>query len=622
MKLSIHIITFLFCLSLQAQHLNDSTELESFMDGVINTLLVDEHIAGATLAIVHDGKIILKKGYGFADYEHRIPVDPDKSMFRIGSITKMFVWTSVMKLVAEGKLDLNADINTYLKDFKVPDGYDQPITLTHLLTHTPGFEDRVLGLFALDSTSLLPLGEILEKEMPERIRPPFTQASYSNHGTGIAAYIVEQVTGMPFYEYAEQQFIKPLEMEYTSLRQPLPATLKNYMSNGYKYSKEFEQMNFEYVPLYPVGAASASANDMTHWMLAYLQHGRYNNYQLIDSATLVRMRSEVKRHHPQVNPMLLGFMDISMNDVKVFGHGGDTFWFHSLMALIPDHNVGFFISFNTNTGGGAYEKAFRSFMNRYFPDSTAWEKPIDVTPEWLNKFSGEYEINRYPHSDITKISSLFGRISVTGSDHKLAVSSPQETKYFVPIDSTTFREEFSNEKLAFELDGSGNVIHAYDRLFAIFAFDKVSFIKASQTHTLVFAVVMIVSLFTVLYWPFVALARKNYVRGSRTKQPLSFPSRLIAWMNYFLVLVFITGLISSLGEPEDLVYGISGSLKALLVIPIILIFTTAGMIIAWIGIVQHKVYSMRSRIFYALLCLVSLVALWQLNYWNFIGFNY
>jgi hypothetical protein len=93
-------------------------------------------------------------------------------------------------------------------------------------------------------------------------------------------------------------------------------------------------------------------------------------------------------------------------------------------------------------------------------------------------------------------------------------------------------------------------------------------------------------------------------------------------MNYFLVLVFITGLISSLGEPEDLVYGISGSLKALLVIPIILIFTTAGMIIAWIGIVQHKVYSMRSRIFYALLCLVSLVALWQLNYWNFIGFNY
>ena len=177
MKKLLFFLSLALSLQLPAQSLRDTTDLESFMDGLLTAVLKEKNIAGATLAVIVDGKVTLTKGYGFADIDKQIPVDPKTTLFRIGSITKLFVWTAVMQQVALGKLNLEADINTYLKDFKIPDEFDQPITLKHLMTHTPGFEDRVIGLFAKDSTKLLPLGTILKKELPDRVRPPFTHAS-------------------------------------------------------------------------------------------------------------------------------------------------------------------------------------------------------------------------------------------------------------------------------------------------------------------------------------------------------------------------------------------------------------------------------------------------------------
>ena len=92
-------------------------------------------------------------------------------MFRIGSVSKLFTWTAVMQLVEQGKLDLDADVNTYLTEFKIPETYPEPITLKHLLAHTPGFEDHVLGLFAHGPDKLEPLGKILARELPARVRP-------------------------------------------------------------------------------------------------------------------------------------------------------------------------------------------------------------------------------------------------------------------------------------------------------------------------------------------------------------------------------------------------------------------------------------------------------------------
>lgn len=618
------ILVWLYIQPLRAQSLTDSVALEAFMDGLITAHMKENKVVGATLAIVYNGKVILKKGYGFADLQTQKPVNADTTLFRIGSISKMFVWVSVMQLVAEGKLDLNVDVNTYLKDVKIPDAFGQPVTMKHLMTHTPGFEDHVINLFAKDATSLRPLDEILKDEMPTRVRPPYTQSSYSNHGTGIAAHLVENISGMTFHEYVQQKIITPLQMNFATFSQPLPDRLAQFMSSGYRdVNNLVKKQEFEYVPLYPVGSASASAESMTHFMLALLQHGKYKDFQMLDSTTLELMKSNAHQHHPKVNPMRHGFMDLSQNGVTVIGHGGDTFWFHSLMALLPDHQTGIFFSVNTDKGGGIYMELLKEFMDHYFPEKEPLQAPLNVKKEWLHQFAGEYEINRYPHDDITKISALMSRAQISVEDStKLRFTLGSDVTMLVPIDSTTFREEFSSDVFAFEKDKEGRIIHAYLGGLPILAGDKKSGLDTSSNQILIFVLVIVTALFTIIYWPFAYFTRRNYHAQTHSKNKLSFTGKLIAWANYFLIFLFFLIFILSLSDPQEIVYGVPTSLKVALMIPFLVIVTTLLMFVFMVRNITNHRYSLGSRVCYLLLSLISVIALWQFNYWNLIGFNY
>jgi CubicO group peptidase (beta-lactamase class C family) len=179
------------------------------MDGTINAQLMAHHIPGATVAVVKDGKLIFAKGYGYADVDKPNPVLANETLFRVGSISKLFVWTAMMPLAEQVKLDLDADINVYLKDFQIPASYPRPITLKDLMTHTAGFEDLATGgrLFVGNASDIMPLGNYLKDEMPTRVRPPGEITTYSNYGAALAAYIVEQVSGMPFDKYVDENIL-------------------------------------------------------------------------------------------------------------------------------------------------------------------------------------------------------------------------------------------------------------------------------------------------------------------------------------------------------------------------------------------------------------------------------
>ena len=331
--------------------ISDPALLESFFDGMMNDHLKSKHIAGAVVAVVKDGNIVLKKGYGYSDYENKRPVSPDSSLFRIGSISKTFTWIAVMQLAAQGKLNLDEDVNDYLTDFRIPDGKGGPITLRNLMTHTPGFEDRLLGIFGRDEKSIRPYGEILKEQLPERVRPSGVEMSYSNHGTGIAAYIVENVSGLKWNEYVEQNIIKPLGMDHTTFRQPLPDHLAGMVSKGYNYENgSLKEYGFEFIPLAAVGGASSTADDMARYMITHLQLGRYNDISILDSASFSRIHGTEFKASPFVSGIGLGIYElVNWNGIRTIGHGGDTFWFHSIMALIPEKNLGLFVSFNTQT---------------------------------------------------------------------------------------------------------------------------------------------------------------------------------------------------------------------------------------------------------------------------------
>jgi CubicO group peptidase (beta-lactamase class C family) len=138
--------------------------LESFVDGLVREPMTANNIAGATVSIVRDGRIVLKKGYGFADIATGRRVDPDATLFRIGSITKTFTWIAVMKALEAGRLTLDDPVNQHLPDeLRIPDeGFTEPIRIRHLMTHSPGFEDRMFGhLFEIEATQVRPLATYL-----------------------------------------------------------------------------------------------------------------------------------------------------------------------------------------------------------------------------------------------------------------------------------------------------------------------------------------------------------------------------------------------------------------------------------------------------------------------------
>src|SRR6516165_2067024 len=280
-------------------NVSDPGDLEAFFDGVINVQLKSKHIAGAVVAVVAGDKVVFSKGYGYADVEGRRKVDPEKTMFRIASISKLLTWTAVMQQVEEGKLDLDADINTYLKDVKVPAVYDKPVTLKNLLTHTPGFEDYVLGLFAHSPKEVPPLAEVLREQMPARVTAPGLISSYSNHGTALAGYVVACVSGKSWEDYIEQRILQPLGMKNTFVRQPAEEQLPAGMSKGYKWEGgRFKAEPFEYIPAAPAGCISTTAADAAKFMLAHLHDGRLGDARILKPETARQMRQPLFYNDP------------------------------------------------------------------------------------------------------------------------------------------------------------------------------------------------------------------------------------------------------------------------------------------------------------------------------------
>jgi len=214
-------------------HPMTESDVEAFLDGLVPLQLERDDIAGVAIAVVKDGKVLFAKGYGYSDVKKKTPVSVENTLFRPGSISKLFTWTAVMQLVEQGKLDLDRDVNDYL-DFKIPPTYPQPITLRNIMTHTAGFGETAKDLFVPDAKDLTPLHPYLVHHMPKRIFPPGTTPAYSNYATTMAGYIVERVSGKPFNDYINENILKPLGMEHTTFAQPLPPELRSLMSNGYQ----------------------------------------------------------------------------------------------------------------------------------------------------------------------------------------------------------------------------------------------------------------------------------------------------------------------------------------------------------------------------------------------------
>jgi CubicO group peptidase (beta-lactamase class C family) len=520
-------------------------DLEAFLDGLVPLQIEREDIAGAVISVVKDGRPFFAKGYGFADVEKRVPVSPDSTLFRPGSISKLFNWTSIMQQVEQGKLDLDRDVNDYL-DFRVPPAFGKPITLRNIMTHTPGFEETLQELFVANAAQLTPLDQYLKAHMPARIFPPGTTPAYSNYATALAGYILQRVSGEPFDDYIDHHIFQPLAMAHCTTRQPLPEALKPMMSNGYTVASE-PAKSFEFVEATPAGSSSVTATDMQRFMIMHLEDGQYNGVQILRPETARLMHSRQFVNLPDMNAMDLGFYEETRNGHRIIGHAGDTQYFHSDLHLILDSNIGFFISYNSAGKGetSAREAVWHAFLDRYFPYQPPKASVSASAAADAQLVSGRYISSRRPEKTILKILNVADQPKVSvNADNTISVDMLKDPngkpKKLEEIGPLMFREMNGQDRVGFKRDDAGNLVLVID--FPFFVFQHSPWNVNSSLNLAVIIIAVSLFVLTLLLWPVAALLRRHYgqaLNASPERRRVRLLTRLVCLVNLVFLAAFL-----------------------------------------------------------------------------------
>lgn len=618
-----------------AENIQD-TSMEAFFDNTMTSKMDKYHIPNATVSVVKAGKIVYKKGFGLADIDNNIPVDADTTLFRIGSTSKLITWTAVMQLVEAGKLDLNTDINTYL-DFEIPPRLEKtlkkteakPITMTHLMTHTPGFEDHPGMLFRLSADELLPLNEYIKNYLPARIFPAGEVAAYSNYGTALAGYIVERVSGMPFSEYVEKNIFTPLNMNKSIYRQPPPLDSPARIAKPYRFiNGSYTEGSFEYILPEPAGSMSSTASDMANFMIAHLSGGAYSGGRILGEETLKEMHKQHFTYDPALGGMALGFMEGVFNDKDVLFHSGSTMLYNTGLYLAPEVNTGIFISCS---GGNhlLHSEVFQEYMDFYYPiKAQIMGLPGEGSKERAKKFTGEYQMNRRSVTTDEKINSILGGgiINVdVNEDGYLLVTNAGETNKFIEIEPGVYqnlREGRTQDyfgpfhKIIFKTDPSGRIMLTTD---GPMTYSKAPFYSTMSFTAAAAIIIILIIISSLIYWIIIKISGLF----KREKSKSCGLSAIASWVGIctsITILILFAGLFSSGVDPlyqlpKEAYMPVEG--KSLLDLMPTLMWLFSCLLAPLTVIAWRKGFWGRiTRAHYSIFTLAVLGLMWSLNYWN------
>jgi CubicO group peptidase (beta-lactamase class C family) len=596
----------------------DAGEMEAFIDGVMDAAMRQNHVPGAIVVIVKDGEVFFASGYGYADVENKTPVDPATTLFRPGSVSKLFTWTAVMQMVEQGKIDLDADVNDYL-DFKIPAAFGTPITMTHLMTHMPGFEDVGEDLFVLEAEQMISLEAYLKKNVPARVFAPGTIGAYSNYGTALAGYIVERVSGVPFNQYVAENIFLPLDMQYATFEQPLPADLAGYMSGGYNYANgEYIEGPFEFVVGAPAGSLSASGLAMANFMIAHLQDGAFNGTRILQEETARLMHSPLYQADPRMDGMAHGFFYRHYNGQLALSHGGDTMLFHSELILLPEHNLGVYISTNGTQGAVVVEGFRKAFFDRYFPQETAALTAVTEQASDPAVFSGSYTMARSNFTSLEKVINLLNSFILQATDDgrwqfnmagNITTYVETEPGLLVNVDNPDDRV------LLRVVDGQAQIVPPIP-----FVFLKTPWYGQTGLHLFLLIGTTVLLLLCAVVWVVNFFKRLKL----KTEKPDGFTLvyRWAAGLFGLILLVFLVGFIGvmtdmhpAMGMPRAF-FGMPDGMNVLLRLPLGLIVLALVMLMAAVIRWSKGSGKFLGRVFYSLLTLLAFGSLWSLYYWN------
>lgn len=525
----------------------------------------DRKVTASVASFVKDGEVLYQKGFGAEDLESNNPVSPKDTLFRIGSINKSYTAMGIMQLVEEGKVDLDTDVNTYLKKIEVPNTFEKPITLRNLLTHTAGFDDKVIGMEAENYQDAKSLKEYLSKNLPKRIREPGQFVQYSNHSYALAGAVIEDVSGMSYEDYVTENILQPLEMNNSYPRIGLAP--KDHLAKEYNWvdGKYKEAPLYDFSGVYPAGAMLATAEDMTHYMNVFLNGGMVGDQELLAKSSVETMHSAQFKSHPLQSGVGFGFFEVPHPSYQLTSHDGGVNSTFSQMILDHTRKFGVFFSATGPEALQMYAEFTETFYETFYPiplQVSAMAKSYEG--DQIEKFEGEYMDTRASLHDFGKITRLMNptvKIKVADENTIQLIDAEGITNY-VRIDELAFEDPETQNVLAFRVTEDGDVTHA---MFSGSTLEKASMVQSPTTHIILFAIFIgwIVILF--LVW-FIGLIRDLLKKRWSGRSLLWNLTGGILGLQILFLIVFAV-FVMNLENLYNLMFGLPGYYSASMILP-------------------------------------------------------
>ena len=440
----------------------DPKELEAFLEPILKEQMEKQHIPGAAIVFVKDGKVLFSKGYGFANLARQQHFVPERTIFRIGSISKVFTATAVVQLADRGRINLRKDVNSYLTKLKVPATYTEPVTPAHLLTHTAGFDEIRPGTQGPSEETVLPLADFLRTRLVP-IGPPGETIAYSTYGITLAGLLVEEVSGMSFESYLRKNIWQPLGMDRTSIN--VPAALRDDLAPGYEYEDGTNKPQaYEWYHTTPASSVNSTAADMARFMIAHLQNGRLGTARIMSESAARDMHRQHATGHSRLTGFAYGFYEDDYKGLRMIEHGGNVAGFSSQMVLLPERGAGFFI-IHHHENSNLRDTVKWALLERYYPPKHATRIPQQKTDLKARApiFVGTYRWNTYCHTCGPRPQGVALKVT-DNPDGTLSING----KRWIEVEPLFFVREDGGAKVAFRMDAAGKITHLFAGGFWVF----------------------------------------------------------------------------------------------------------------------------------------------------------
>lgn len=566
-----------------------------------------EHDAdGATVTVVADGDTVLTKGVGHAYRNPDAPVDPTTTLFRIGSVSKVFPFVAAMRLVDAGRIDPHAPVREPLESVAVPDtgAYDEPVTLAHLATHTSGFETRSAGQFRRSPDDIRSLPEALRANDPERIHPPGQLPLYTNYNAGLAGQLVADVHGIEFARAIRQLVFEPLGMA-SSTFDPLPAALVGGRSDAAEEITWYSEMT-------PASGMSATATDMARFIRALVGGGSLDGRRVLSPGAVAALHREWYTPHERLGGAAFGLKRQRRGGTLVVGHGGSVPEFKTDLRLLPREGVGMFVSVHGAEADEVQQAVTNAFLDHVAPvaEPTGSREP----PTRGSDLSGRYQSTAVTDAESFEKLALATRPPLTvrvADTGELVTERSGETHRWAEVAPLVFRRVDGKDTLVFR-ESDDMTLYLFRASAPLYSFESVPWSGRLGVHGQLALGAGLVTLSGAVGWPLAALWRRYRdqpeVSGNVTRSRWLAGGSMLAFVGFLVVGLY--------GVTQRWLYARPPWVESLFGVPAVGALLAVGAAVFVANAWRQDQGSRLARVHVTAVVVGLFVLSWVLWYWN------